>query len=637
MAITFTSPDTFRVVFRQSIPNTGSIGPTLKQFDEEQARRIAGDDLQSITVFTESGITNALAAQATSDQPLEIVFTDNVTHSGTDYREGDIVRFAPRSTSPERRFNIRNFSGTIGSVVSISPNFIDKNNIPANFRINMVNRANAFPTATQVRAVLVGETSLPSPYRPSTHFHSLVFPATTDLRSTIGGLAAGTAGTLVVQLLDASDQVVGEGEPIAMEVIEGATGGSGGGVDATARRDASAAQKLAGENKARIDAIPVYAAILRVWPPNVRQHSGFQRKFQSTLAALAPGLATNAGSTGTRFTNTFRILTRLSDGTVVQLHTQGWAFTSDDRQSISWEVDASEFNQVGATSATTGIEIWGEFRAVYGGGVDELRGVTNSVFVDFGEEDAWPATRGEVPTGGDRVLPIASVGNGASGDSAKFSRDDHVHELRLLTDGGLAFDAQQRLHVTGTAVAQFTSAQQIALLNVVPDPGGISFTNEADLAGKVKTIRISVLNPELLTGDVWVQGWVQGQPGTGGRTKWASNIAGFNIVLSDANATAIASALITDGEGHVEVRLRFYDAESAGNEIERTGFNLPIVQIPAEVDLNDIDGVNNTEVVQIDNSRVVGFQGLSVWYGTKAQFDALQTKDTNTIYFYPPS
>ena len=176
---------------------------------------------------------------------------------------------------------------------------------------------------------------------------------------------------------------------------------------AEAKGEADMAAKAAAENRVRLEAIPSYAAQLTVFPPNVRQHSDFQRKFQSTLSALDPALATNGGSTGTRFVNTFKILTRLANDSVVQLHTQGWAFTEDDRQTIPWEVDAAEFNSVGASASTNGVEVWGEFRAVYGGGVDEFRGRTNPVFIDFGEEGEWPATRGDIPE--QRVLQNVSV------------------------------------------------------------------------------------------------------------------------------------------------------------------------------------------------------------------------------------
>ena len=201
--------------------------------------------------------------------------------------------------------------------------------------------------------------------------------------------------------------------------------GVGGAVDATAREDAGRALVIAGQNDRAITAVeadlasrPKYAAQMAVWPPNVAKHSGFQRRFQSTLSALDPALATDAGATGTRFTNVFRIFTRLADGTVVQLHTEGWAFTEDDRQTVEWEVSAAEFNAVGATSATNGVEVWGEFRAVYGGGVNELRGRTNPVFIDFGEEGEWPISRGEAAQAVDNASDIgyATVASGAELD-----------------------------------------------------------------------------------------------------------------------------------------------------------------------------------------------------------------------------
>ena len=199
-------------------------------------------------------------------------------------------------------------------------------------------------------------------------------------------------------------------------------GGTGSAVDATAREDAGRALVLANQNDDLITRLaadlatrPKYAAQMAVWPPNVAKHSGFQRNFQSTLAGLDAALATNGGATGTRFTNVFRIFTRLSDGTVVQLHTEGWAFTEDDRQTVQWNVSAAEFNAVGASAATNGVEVWGEFRAVYGGGVDELRGRTNPVFIDFGEEDEWPASRGDLKAavegggGASKLPPFADI------------------------------------------------------------------------------------------------------------------------------------------------------------------------------------------------------------------------------------
>ena len=185
---------------------------------------------------------------------------------------------------------------------------------------------------------------------------------------------------------------------------------------------------------------------------------------------------------------------------------------------------------------------------------------------------------------GDRVLQIGDTAD--AGDSARASREDHVHQLALLSDGGLAFDAQKRLHVTGSAVAQFTSAQKIALLSLIPEPAVIFYNGSDDLAPKVKRIEIGIPNPELLTGDVWVQGWTQGQPG-GNRIKWTTSTPSVTITLIDANADAVASAIVTDGREFLEVRLRFYDAAAAGNEIERVGVNIPLVHLDTDAEIGD--------------------------------------------------
>ena len=46
----------------------------------------------------------------------------------------------------------------------------------------------------------------------------------------------------------------------------------------------------------------------------------------------------------------------------------------------------------------------------------------------------------------------------------------------------------------------------------------------------------------------------------------------------------------------------------------------------------NINGVTGGSVTQVDNSRESGFQGLSFWSGTKAQYDAITNKDANTFY-----
>lgn len=76
----------------------------------ETAKRTSGDDLQSIEVRSASSYQTALNAQANSDQPLEMVILEDISGSRGgnpySYKSGDVLWFAPRSDSPERRFNI---------------------------------------------------------------------------------------------------------------------------------------------------------------------------------------------------------------------------------------------------------------------------------------------------------------------------------------------------------------------------------------------------------------------------------------------------------------------------------------------------------------------------------------------------
>ena len=177
---------------------------------------------------------------------------------------------------------------------------------------------------------------------------------------------------------------------------------------------------------------------------------------------------------------------------------------------------------------------------------------------------------------GDRILQVGSTAD--NGDSLRASREDHVHNLALLSGGGLEFDAQQRLHVTGTAVSRFSAAQQIALLTVTPTPPGITYTSPDTLAAAVRTIGLQIPNPELVTATVWVEGYTQGQRGLT-RTQWTSSTSVFNVTLTAQIARSVADSLISGGDDQTTVDLRFYDAASAGNEIERLSVNIPLVDL----------------------------------------------------------
>lgn len=145
---------------------------------------------------------------------------------------------------------------------------------------------------------------------------------------------------------------------------------------------------------------------------------------------------------------------------------------------------------------------------------------------------------------------------------------------------------------TGTGV-NLSTAQRVALLDLIPDPASITFPDVATLEALVADITIAIPNPEILTGDVWVEGEIQGQPALA-RQKWTTATASLRLQINASTSRSVASGIID--EPQLEVRLRFFDASSAGNEIERLGVNIPLVRLqlpkPTTPDRGKVASVN---------------------------------------------
>ena len=429
----------------------------------------------------------------------------------------------------------------------------------------------------------------------------------TEFEGTLGDRPLAQA----LNAVQAGDNITIDRSTAGQITIAGQAGGPGGGSTDQTARDAAAAARMAAEaagrqastNKDAIAAIPRYAAQMTVHPPNVRKHSDFQRTFQSALSALVATLATDAGATGTRFTNTFRILTRLANGSVVQLHTQGWAFTEDDRQTIPWEVSAAEFNQVGASAATNGIEVWGEFRAVYGGGVDELRGRTNPVFIDFGEEADWPSTRGDL-TAEANLRAAGDTWTGVTADSevnlnAQFVAH-RLNDTALLVHITAGFTTATRTYTAGErwylaphhssevlmvlavpAPTALTQKQQIGLLQFDAHPSVITYKPSTKTQALSAAIVVTVSNADLLTGDIWYE--VEA-PRTGdtpfaisSRTLWNATSAITSIDVSLGVPSDFARTFATN----LPLDFEFYDAAMDGNLIEAIRLDVALREIGA--------------------------------------------------------
>lgn len=416
------------------------------------------------------------------------------------------------------------------------------------------------------------------------------------------------------------------------------TGGTGASEDLIARAAAraaamsaslaeanAAANKLTIEKNARSLATleaARYAARLTVWPPSVAQHSDFQRDFKAILNELNEQiLRLDGGATGTRFVNRFQIKTRNADRAEVLLHDDAWSFTTEGAQELEWDVDAAEFNRLGTTIATDYLEVWGEFRAVYGGGVNEKRGSTQPFVIAFGGEDEFPATQGRLRAALlPRVETITAEADFEREVKAQLERttplwlflavaidrviDGHRHQWKK---GLLLYIAPRTRHETAEILLDFpdilarleggnTQVQQIALLSLTMDPPGIAYRSADELAAALKLITVGINNPTVLTGDVWVEGTTQGQPSLA-RRKWATNIAGLPLEVTNDRAKSIAdSAAAPGGTDTLSIRLRFYDAANGGNEIERIGRNIPLVD---RRDVAALDARNPTDLAAV--------------------------------------
>ena len=354
--------------------------------------------------------------------------------------------------------------------------------------------------------------------------------------------------------------------------------------DSTARAAASDAAKTAGENKAAIGELQArqYPARLSVWPPNVEQHSDFQRDFKAVLNELDEQvLRLDGGSTGTRFVNRFQIKTRNADRAEVLLHDEAWSFTAEGAQELEWNVSAAEFNQLGTSVSTDYVEVWGEFRAVYGGGVNEVRGRTQPFVIGFGREPEWPA----------------SLGNVAAEKNAREAADK-------LLDGRLQ---TAETDIAALEAGELTTVGKIALLSLTSEPSAVEFRTEAELSAALRRTVIGISNPELLTGDVWVTGEISGQPALA-RRKWTSATSALNLELSEGVADSVANNIASD-RGY-SADLFFFSQASGGSEIERLRVRIPLVDLrglaTAESDIDTLeDKVADLETPQL-NALVSG-------------------------------
>lgn len=157
-------------------------------------------------------------------------------------------------------------------------------------------------------------------------------------------------------------------------------------------------------------------------------------------------------------------------------------------------------------------------------------------------------------------------------------------------DGDYVTQTNTALTIGGVETTALTQAQRIALLAITSDPGSVSYTTEEELKAALGDIDIRVSNPELLTGELWVEGTTGGVPSLA-RTKWTTSTAALRMDLTGQNIDSVYSSLESNNAEDIQLRLGFYGQAVGGVQIERLDINMPLVKLPAVSD-SDVSFVN---------------------------------------------
>ena len=610
------------------LTSDGAGGVTRETFDDEQERRIAGDDLQSIQVATLLQLETALNAQNTADTALEIVFTADVTYTSDTYRRGDVVYVRPRSIAIERRFNVG---------------------------------AGADETARAAAAVNTRKITALENLRFAAELK--VYPANIE-----GPGSIRQAYTFVLEN-EQQDMLFDNHTSAPINRIRIRERNSGAVVHEEAWSYSSNDWVFRGDiNAAEANAIGSLgsAEFFEMRAEFGRGSGGsFTLLETSDWFRITVGSWFEAPATLGDVRHRLNLMVRASPSHI-------------DKNNIPARILFSVVNQNGAFPDADRVRI------VMFGRTRDFTGYKPAVHE---QSFAWDLSAA------DRALVGRLAAGTVHGVQVTLRSATTNYALQEI-------DFEVTEVATGSASA-LTQKQQIGLLQMAVRPTAIVYDQGSDADATASALEaalrpsggifVRIANAELLSGDIWVEGRVQGVLSLA-RTKWTAATSGLALTPGTSNVEVIAAAVISNDDDTLQLDLRFYDAANAGNLVEVLELDIPVVQRPvagdgsgndataraaaaaaqaaadaattpaeattianqrararytdaektklaglANFNPNTIDGVSGGDVRQIDNARTAGFQGLSVWYGTKAQYDAITNKSASTIYFFPPA
>ena len=446
------------------------------------------------------------------------------------------------------------------AVAQVSPSHADKANPPSYFRVTVHSKPNAFPLATKLRLTLLGRT-VTIAYKPDTIIHTTNFQVTAAMRNALAALATdGVASEtqLTVTPLDASDRVSGPGviPGYDLQVIAGASTSSAtqqelmffatGDSDLLTRTEATKASRL-GDTMETV----------------------FEPASKRVTIVMDNRLANNNGN--------FLMLLPFEIGAVTKFERAGLGDGVSGYQPLS----GASFDAVGDAPDTltrVGTILWPRSKTGSPYYAYHMSNVGMSVGSRYAFRITYDAINPAIPT-----AQIDKAVTDAVADWAEDGNADKIPSSKLPDDTPL------------------TPLQQIGLLNIEPDNAAIRYDTGGLEAALTPAIKVRIANPEIVTGDVWVEGLIEGQPALA-RRKWTNVTNSLDLTLQAGNREAVATALLADGEQpSVVLDLHFYDAAVAGNVIEIRKVHVAL----AERQLPEPTAANGGKVAAVKNDGSV--------------------------------
>ena len=132
-------------------------------------------------------------------------------------------------------------------------------------------------------------------------------------------------------------------------------------------------------------------------------------------------------------------------------------------------------------------------------------------------------------------------------------------------------------NVGGGSTFELSQAQQIGLLTFEPSISAIPYASGGLEAALTRTVSVVVVGAELLEGDIWVEGQIDGQAAIT-RRKWTSTTSKLDFIINQALARRIGQ------NSELTFDIIYYDAANAGNIVRTISFEITLVQLTAIIE-----------------------------------------------------